>query len=128
MKSKLFLIMAAALVALTIPSVTSAQGRPEKQPEKVSLPCEVDSTNNTSNDGPPKPAIVTLKAEIKNNTGAWLAEGRIIYFQLSFKDNLTYSKALDAMIPDGSSAKIWETFMPSTMAPHLPTCVAWYLK
>jgi hypothetical protein len=126
MKSKILVMVSTLFTASMLVNSFSAQGRSVK----VSLPCEVNQID-ASGAGVPKPLLVKLEAQIVNNTGAWLAEGKTVYYQLTFMKSggeLTRTTDLGVMVPEGGHAKVWEGAVPPNLISSPKTCLAWYLK
>jgi len=128
MKRKILMMVSMLFTALVLLSSASAQGRAEK----VSLPCQVNQIESgPAVPGAPKPMVVKLEAQIKNDTGGWLAEGKTVYYQLKVVQNpgdTIHTTVLSEMVPDGSHAKIWEGAIPSSLVSSPKVCIAWYLK
>ncbi len=103
-------------------TVAPTQTRPGtiKQVTKVALPCTVKATQLSGNN-------YSVKLEATNNTGAWLQQGKKIYF--TFGPGSTQSMTLGGMVPD-SSAFTLKTFS-YTANPYTPQsqgCTAYYNK
>jgi hypothetical protein len=102
-------------------SLSPTQTRPGTiKNTKVALPCTVKATLLSGNN-------YNVKLEATNNTGAWLQQGKKIYF--TFGPGSAQSMNLGVMVPD-SGAFTLKAF-PYTANPYTPQtqgCTAYYFK
>ena len=136
MKSKLFLPMIIMVVALSLTAAANAQERSGStsgiiQKTKVDLPCSVTQMSTD-----------ILGIKMTNNTGAWLPQGKTIYYEAKGAAGyqipngagkevifVNGKKVLDGMVPPSNSKILTEVMASGSQLVSFPySCTAWYFK
>ena len=126
MMKKILLMVSVVFVGLILASAANAQ---QVRLEKVYLPCQLIQTSV-------KNGYVKVNVQATNDTGTWLAQGRVIYSQAqgryAFDDSPWVTPistmTLDAMVPVGVSMTLDQITFNYQEIKGPYNCKAWYIK
>jgi hypothetical protein len=114
------LLFAAVLLLSGMAQAQNRSGGTITPQTKVSLPCSVQATKLSGNN-------YSVKLVATNDTGAWLQQGKKIYF--TFGPGSTQSMTLGIMVADSSPFAL-KTFnyTANPITPQAQGCTAFYYK